>query len=54
MFRRIRPIDKAVEFTFEQRLIRAADGDSVAAALLAAGVTGFRFVPGDGALRGPY
>ena len=54
MFKRIRPIGKSVEFYFEDRLVRAQAGDSVAAALLALGVTAFRQPAGDEDFRGPY
>lgn len=54
MFKRLWPIDKQVEFHFEERLIRAQEGDSVAAALLSAGVTAFRQQVESGEMRGPY
>jgi len=54
MFKRIRPIDKTVEFRFDDRLIRAQAGDSVAAALLAAGITAFRQLADGDELHGPY
>lgn len=54
MFKRIRPVDKAVEFYFEDHLIHAQAGDSVAAALLAAGITAFRQPQDSDELRGPY
>lgn len=54
MFKRIWPIDKQVEFRFEERFIRAQEGDSVAAALLAAGVTAFRRPAETDEMRGPY
>jgi predicted molibdopterin-dependent oxidoreductase YjgC len=39
---------------FDDRAISARNGDSVAVALLAAGVTTTRFTPVSGAPRGPY
>ena len=54
MFKRISPIDQQVEFRFEEQAIRAQAGDSVAAALLAAGVTAFRQSFDSDELRGPY
>jgi predicted molibdopterin-dependent oxidoreductase YjgC len=55
MFRRLP--DRAtvtVTFTFDGRRIEAADGDSVAAALLASGIGTCRTTPISGAPRGPY
>jgi predicted molibdopterin-dependent oxidoreductase YjgC len=43
-----------VTFIFDGRLITASAGDSVAAALLAAGVRACRTTPVSGAPRGPY
>ena len=40
-------------FTFDGRPYEAPEGESAAAALLAAGVTDFRRAPRDGAPRGP-
>ncbi|MDH3387628.1 MAG: (2Fe-2S)-binding protein [Gammaproteobacteria bacterium] len=54
MFKRIQPVDKPVHLVFEEQPITACEGDSVAAALLAAGVTAFRQVARGDALRGPY
>ncbi|MDH5356563.1 MAG: (2Fe-2S)-binding protein [Gammaproteobacteria bacterium] len=54
MFKRIQPIDQAIEIHFEDRLIRAQPGDSVAAALLAEGVKAFRQIERSNELRGPY
>ena len=54
MFKRLRPIDKPVEMRFEDRLISAEEGDTVAAALLAAGVILFRELGQDNIKRGPY
>ena len=55
MFRRLS--DRAsgeITFTFDGRPITASAGDSVAAALLAAGVRACRTTPVSGAPRGPY
>jgi D-hydroxyproline dehydrogenase subunit gamma len=54
MFRRSRDIRNTVSITFEGQRIKAEDGETVAAALFAAGITGFRNSPEDGSLRGPY
>lgn len=54
MFRRLDPAADAVRFRYEGREITARAGDSVAAALLAAGETGLRATPVSGALRSPY
>jgi predicted molibdopterin-dependent oxidoreductase YjgC len=43
-----------ITFTFDGRPLTAAKGDSLAAALLAAGITRFRTAPVSGAERGPY
>lgn len=43
-----------VRFTFDGRGYEAPEGESAAAALLAAGVTTFRPAPRDGAPRGPF
>lgn len=43
-----------VSLDFEGKRIEAVEGDSVAAALLAAGETTFRSTPVSGAPRGPY
>lgn len=53
MFRRRHDGD-AVHFTFEGEELAAKAGESVAAALLAAGVTAFRETPVSGAPRGPF
>jgi predicted molibdopterin-dependent oxidoreductase YjgC len=44
----------AVNFSFDGRPVAARPGDSVAAALLAAGVGVFRATAVSGAARGPY
>jgi len=55
MFRRLHePTHRAVAFTVDGRAAEAMAGDSVAAALLANGVTQFRLSPVSGAPRGPY
>ena len=55
MFRRL-PDHRGdlVSFTFDGRSLTARKGDTVAAALLAAGVSRFRTTPVSGAERGPY
>jgi hypothetical protein len=54
VFRRLTAPAAGLSFTFDGRRIAAAPGDSVAAALLAAGVRDFRrSVVGD-AVRGPH
>lgn len=54
MFKRLLTIDKPVEIYFEGRPISAQQGDSVAAALLAAGVVDFRRSETSNESRGPY
>lgn len=57
MFRRLSPAEAGgapVVFRFEGREIAARAGESVAAALLAAGETVFRASPVSGAPRGPF
>ena len=54
MFRRLDPTGAAVRFSYEGRDIEARSGDSVAAALLSAGVTDLRATPVSGALRAPF
>ena len=54
MFRRIDAAAENVRFSFEGRTIGACAGDSVAAALLAAGETTLRDTPVSGARRAPY
>ncbi|WP_138464359.1 (2Fe-2S)-binding protein [Poseidonocella sp. HB161398] len=44
----------AVEFTWEGQALAGREGDTVAAALLAAGIAATRSHPLDGAARGPY
>lgn len=57
MFRRLPEIEavgETVSFTIDGRPASARAGDSVAAALLANGVTACRNTPVSGAARGPY
>lgn len=54
MFRRLEDGGPVVRFRFEGREIEAREGDSVAAALIAAGVTPLRSTPLSGAPRSPY
>lgn len=54
MFRRLSDPDRKVRITFEGQDITAQEGDSVAAALLAAGITHVRQTPVSGQPRAPY
>lgn len=54
MFRRLTPPSDPLTFTFEGRPIVAEAGDTVAAALLAAGETLFRTTPQSGAPRAVF
>lgn len=54
MFRRIVEISETLAFTFDGQPLRAAPGDSVAAALLRSGVVAFRTSVVSGENRGPY
>jgi predicted molibdopterin-dependent oxidoreductase YjgC len=55
MFRRLSDDDVAtIRFDFDGRSIEAREGDSIAAALLAAGILQFRETPVSGSPRGPY
>lgn len=54
MFQRITDYAPSVRITFEGRTIVARTGDSVAAALLTAGVLDFRDTPVSGSPRAPY
>lgn len=54
MFRRAFDISRPVTLEFEDRAIVAEEGDTVAAALLAAGVMHFRVSAEDQTRRGPY
>lgn len=51
MFRRTEPTDCTI--TWEGRTLPARTGESLAAALLAAGITAFRETPVSGSPRGP-
>ena len=53
-FLRLHEPDAAVRLTWEGEEILAAPGDTLAAALLAAGVDVFRATPVSGAPRAPY
>ena len=54
MFRRLHKIHDPVRITFAGRELIAERGDSVAAALLAAGADCFRRAPVSGAPRAPF
>jgi predicted molibdopterin-dependent oxidoreductase YjgC len=54
MFQRLEPGGQRLRFSFEGQAIDAAEGDSVAAALLAAGIAHLRDTPVSGAPRGPW
>ncbi len=55
MFRRLPDVSgDTIRFTFDGKAMTARAGDSVAAALLAAGVTACRTSPVSGAARAPY
>ncbi|MGL4240717.1 MAG: (2Fe-2S)-binding protein [Beijerinckiaceae bacterium] len=54
MFRRLRDTAGQVPMTIDGRAFRAVRGESVAAALLAAGVIAFRRTAKGDAPRGPY
>lgn len=54
MFRRITPEGEEFTFRFEERELVARAGESVAAALLAAGVTATRVSAVGGVARGPF
>lgn len=49
-----RPDADGLTFTYDGRVVRARAGDSIAAALLAAGIHVTRGTPVSGAPRGPY
>lgn len=53
-FRRLEAAGPSLRFTFEGEAMTAQPGDSVAAALLAAGVAGFGDRPVSAAPRGPW
>jgi predicted molibdopterin-dependent oxidoreductase YjgC len=54
MFRRIEKAAVSLRFEFEGRMIEAVSGESLAAALLAAGISPLRETPVSGAPRAPY
>jgi len=54
MFRRLEPYDASATIYFDGRAITCRSGDSVAAALLSAGIERFRTTPVGGAGRMPY
>ncbi len=54
MFERLAISGDPVQFTFDGQAVSAQSGDSVAAALLAAGRRVFRATPVSGAPRGPF
>ena len=54
MFKRLQPITEPVEFEFEGKPVSAREGETLAAALLAAGIVDLRTTSGDGDARGPY
>jgi len=55
MFQRLTdPSRKPVSFRFEGQEIEGAEGDTVAAALLAAGITSLKDAPASGSQRSPY
>jgi D-hydroxyproline dehydrogenase subunit gamma len=54
MFRRLDTTTSVVRFSYEGRDLEGRSGDSVAAALLSAGVTDLRATPVSGAPRAPY
>ena len=54
MFRRLEAATDEVRFSYEGREVTSRQGDTVAAALLAAGETSLRTTPVSGAPRAPY
>lgn len=54
MFQRLDAQGAPLAFAFEGMPVAAQDGDSVAAALLAAGIVDFRTTPSGASPRGPY
>jgi len=56
MFRPIdqHPEEATMHLDFEGRTIAARPGDTVASALIGAGITAFRTAPRSGARRGPF
>lgn len=54
MYRRLAPPSRPIRFTFEGHVVEAETGDTVAAALLTAGLGPFRETPGNGAPRAAF
>ncbi len=54
MFRRLPEREASVTIEVDGRPVAAAPGDSVAAAMFAAGISAFRDAPVDGGPRGPW
>ncbi len=54
MFRRLPEREASITIVIDGKPVAATPGDSVAAALLAAGLATFRHAPADGAARGPW
>lgn len=54
MFKRLGDVGTTLSFTVDGRPIRARSGDTVAAAMLAAGIDHCRTTPVSGAPRAPY
>ena len=54
MFKRMRDTGATLSFTVDGQPIRACSGDTVAAAMLAAGIDHCRTTPVSGAPRAPY
>ncbi len=54
MFERLEKDGRDVTFVFDGKPYAAREGDTVAAALIAAGVAAFRNTPVSGSLRGPF
>jgi len=54
MFKRLEPVSAPVTFTFDGVKVTAQAGETVAAALFAAGITTVRKTPTLGTPRGPF
>lgn len=54
MYRRLAPINHPIRFTFEGYVVEAETGDTVAAALLTAGLGPFRETPVSGSPRAAF
>src|SRR5438874_13714945 len=54
MFKRLGDANAALSFTVDGKAVRARAGDTIAAALLAAGIDHCRTTPVSGAPRAPY